>query len=156
MEYFGYIVLSLAILLVMVLIHELGHYSTAKILGFTIEEFSVGFGPKIFGKRRKNGELFSFRAFPLGGYCAFLGETDDEEEEKQKPDKVEIKTADVNADSAVSNDTDGKSATGENKSDDLFEHVMREKSNRSRKKPFGSIKTAIPQRLSINKNRGSA
>ena len=51
----------------MVLIHELGHYSTAKILGFTIEEFSVGFGPKIFGKRRKNGELFSFRAFPLGG-----------------------------------------------------------------------------------------
>ena len=129
LEYFGYIVLSLAILLVMVLIHELGHYSTAKILGFTIEEFSVGFGPKIFGKRRKNGELFSFRAFPLGGYCAFLGETDDEEEEKQKPDKVEIKTADVNADSAVSNDTDGKSATGENKSDDLFEHVMREKSD---------------------------
>lgn len=129
LEYFGYIVLSLAILLVMVLIHELGHYSTAKILGFTIEEFSVGFGPKIFGKRRKNGELFSFRAFPLGGYCAFLGETDDEEEEKQKPDKVAKKSADVNADSAVSLDTDVKAATGENKSDDLFEHVMREKTD---------------------------
>ena len=59
MEYFGYIVLSLVILLVMVLIHELGHYTAAKILGFTVDEFSIGFGPKLFGKIRKNGERLS-------------------------------------------------------------------------------------------------
>lgn len=78
MAYFGYIVLSIVILLAMVLIHELGHYVAAKLLGFTVEEFSVGFGPKLLSKRRKNGELFSLRMFPLGGFCAFLGETDDE------------------------------------------------------------------------------
>ena len=43
MEYFAYIVLSLVILLLMVLIHEAGHYTMAKILGFTVDEFSIGF-----------------------------------------------------------------------------------------------------------------
>lgn len=62
----------------MVLIHELGHYTTAKILGFTVEEFSVGFGPRIFGKRRKNGEMFSLRVLPLGGFCSFYGDAEDE------------------------------------------------------------------------------
>lgn len=60
----------------MVLIHELGHYTAAKILGFTVEEFAVGFGPKLFSRRRKNGELFSLRMLPLGGFCSFLGETE--------------------------------------------------------------------------------
>lgn len=78
MEHFAFIVLSLMILLFMVLIHELGHYSTAKILGFVVEEFSIGFGPKIFSKRRKNGELVSLRVLPLGGYCSFWGEEPDD------------------------------------------------------------------------------
>ena len=69
--YFGYLILSLVILLFMVLIHELGHYTTAKILGFTVEEFAIGFGPKLFSVRRKNGERFSVRVLPLGGFCAF-------------------------------------------------------------------------------------
>ena len=69
MEYFAYILLSVVILLVMVLIHELGHYTTAKILGFTVDEFAVGFGPRLFGRRRKNGEMFSLRMLPLGGFC---------------------------------------------------------------------------------------
>ena len=81
MQYLGYIVLSLLILLLMVLIHEAGHYTVAKIFGFTVDEFSVGFGPKIFSKRRKNGEMFSLRMLPLGGYCAFLGEDEETEEE---------------------------------------------------------------------------
>ena len=72
--YFGYILLAIAILLVMVLIHELGHYSAAKVLGFTVEEFAVGFGPKIISRVRRNGERFSLRALPLGGFCSFYGE----------------------------------------------------------------------------------
>lgn len=73
----GYIFVAIIVLLLMVLIHELGHYTAGKILKFKINEFSVGFGPKIFQKKKKNGELVSLRAFPLGGYCAFEGEGED-------------------------------------------------------------------------------
>lgn len=72
--YVLYIVLALMVLLFLVMVHELGHYTAGKILGFKIEEFSIGFGPKIFQKKKKDGELFTLRVIPLGGYCAFDGE----------------------------------------------------------------------------------
>ena len=81
-KYIGYILIAILVLLFMVLIHELGHYIAGKILKFKINEFSVGFGPKIFQKKNKNGELIYLRAVPLGGYCAFEGET---EENKDNP-----------------------------------------------------------------------
>ena len=68
---FLYIILAIVILLLMIVIHEFGHYLAGKILKFKINEFSVGFGPKIFSKKKKNGEVFSLRLIPLGGYCAF-------------------------------------------------------------------------------------
>lgn len=87
MKSIGGIVLAVAILLVMVTIHEFGHYLAGKILNFKINEFSVGFGPAIFKKRsKKSGELFALRAIPLGGYCAFEGEDDTDEEENAKKD----------------------------------------------------------------------
>ena len=76
-SYIGYIIIAVLVLLLMVLIHELGHYVAGKILKFKINEFSVGFGPKILQKKKKNGELITLRAFPLGGYCAFEGENED-------------------------------------------------------------------------------
>lgn len=90
LTYIGYIVIAVLVLLLMVLIHELGHYVAGKILKFKINEFSVGFGPKILQKKKKNGELISLRAFPLGGYCAFEGEGEEGNENpdsfnKQKP-----------------------------------------------------------------------
>lgn len=76
------VLLAVLILLVMVTVHEAGHYTAGKILKFGIDEFSIGFGPAIFKRKNKRtGELFSVRAFPLGGYCAFSGETDDEKKE---------------------------------------------------------------------------
>ena len=72
--YIGYIILAIIVLLFMVLIHELGHYTAGKILKFKINEFSIGFGPKLIQKTKKNGEKISLRALPLGGYCAFEGE----------------------------------------------------------------------------------
>ncbi len=76
---FWYILLAIAILLLMVLIHEFGHYVVGKILKFKITEFSIGFGFPIFSKtNKKTGEKFSLRIFPLGGYCAFDGEEDGE------------------------------------------------------------------------------
>ena len=84
-----YIIIAIVVLLTMVLIHELGHYIVGRKLGFKITEFSIGFGKAIWQKKNKRGELISLRIFPLGGYCAFLGETDDEEtENKDKKDAV--------------------------------------------------------------------
>lgn len=68
------LVLALAVLLLMILIHELGHYTFGKIFKFKINEFSIGFGKAIYKKTKKNGEIFSVRVVPLGGYCAFEGE----------------------------------------------------------------------------------
>ena len=80
----GYVILAICVLLVMVLIHEFGHYCIGRWLGFKITEFSIGFGKAIFSKVNKRGEKISLRIFPLGGYCAFAGEGDDDEPENDK------------------------------------------------------------------------
>ena len=70
-----YIILAIVILLLMVTIHEFGHYIVGKLLKFKINEFSIGFGLKLFSrKNKKTQEVFSIRLLPLGGYCAFSGE----------------------------------------------------------------------------------
>ena len=80
----GGVIAAVAVLLAMVTIHEFGHYLAGKLLGFKINEFAVGFGPAIFKKRsKKTGELFALRVIPLGGYCAFDGEDDTGEAEKE-------------------------------------------------------------------------
>lgn len=72
-----YILLAIIVLLVLITVHEFGHYCAGKIFGFKINEFSIGFGPKLYQKTKKDGEKFSVRALPLGGYCAFEGEDED-------------------------------------------------------------------------------
>lgn len=90
----GGVLAAVAILLVMVTIHEFGHYLAGKALGFKINEFSVGFGPAIFKKRsKKSGELFALRVIPLGGYCAFDGEDEiDDEPETSGAQKSETQS----------------------------------------------------------------
>lgn len=71
----GSVVLAIFILLVMITVHEFGHYLAGKILRFKIDEFSIGFGPALFKhKSKKSGEVFALRLIPLGGFCAFAGE----------------------------------------------------------------------------------
>ena len=77
-----YILIAILVLLLMITVHEAGHYFAGKIFGFGVEEFSIGFGPKIFSRTKKNGEKFSVRLIPLGGYCAFTGEDGDSEDER--------------------------------------------------------------------------
>lgn len=72
-----YIGLAIVVLLFMIMVHEFGHYTAGKLLKFKINEFSIGFGKAIFSKTKKNGEKFSLRIFPLGGFCAFEGEDED-------------------------------------------------------------------------------
>ncbi len=71
------IIIAILILLVMITVHEFGHYCAGKIFKFKINEFSIGMGPALFKKKKKNGELFAIRALPLGGYCSFEGEDED-------------------------------------------------------------------------------
>jgi len=59
---------AIVIFLLMVSIHEFGHFIVAKKSGMTVTEFAVGMGPLIYGKE-KGGTLYSVRALPLGGYC---------------------------------------------------------------------------------------
>lgn len=87
---FLYILLALAVLLVMITVHEFGHYCAGKVLGFKINEFAIGFGPAIYKRKKKDGEQFSIRALPLGGYCAFEGE---DEDGKNNPDAFNNKPA---------------------------------------------------------------
>lgn len=93
-----YVFLAICILLLMVLIHEFGHYVVGRMLGFKINEFSIGFGKAIFSKINKRGEKISLRIFPLGGYCAFEGEGDDEDDEikTEKTDKIDKNQEDKN------------------------------------------------------------
>lgn len=78
MQNFLYILLALAVLLVLITVHELGHFIAGKIFGFKINEFAIGFGPKIYSKTNKTtGEVFSIRLLPLGGFCAFEGEDEE-------------------------------------------------------------------------------
>ena len=80
------VLLAIIILLVMICVHEFGHFIAGRILGFKINEFAIGFGPRLFKRKgKKHGTVFSVRAFPLGGFCAFEGE-DGGEEEGAEPD----------------------------------------------------------------------
>lgn len=64
---------SLVIFLLVVMLHEFGHFTVAKLSGIKVNEFSIGMGPKLFQK--KKGETsYSLRALPIGGYVAMEGE----------------------------------------------------------------------------------
>ena len=59
MSYTGYILIAVLVLLVMITVHEFGHYIAGKIFKFKINEFAIGFGPALFKHTKKNGEKFS-------------------------------------------------------------------------------------------------
>lgn len=78
LAWIGYILVAILCLMLMIMIHETGHYVVGKLFHFTILEYSIGFGPKIFQRTNKEtGEKFSIRAIPLGGYCQFDGEDEE-------------------------------------------------------------------------------
>ena len=71
-----YILIAIVILGFIVVVHELGHYIAGRLCGIGIMEFSVGFGPKILSWKRKDIQ-YSLRAIPLGGFCKFAGEDEE-------------------------------------------------------------------------------
>lgn len=80
----GPIVLFFVILLVLVVVHEFGHFIAAKLTGMRVDEFAVGFPPRIYGK--KYGETtYAINALPLGGYVSIYGENSEHDEAKRDP-----------------------------------------------------------------------
>lgn len=85
LSWVGYALIAVLILLIMITVHEFGHYVAAKMLHFKVLEFSIGFGKSIFTKIRKSGEKFSLRVIPFGGYCSFPSEEEEGSFDKEKP-----------------------------------------------------------------------
>lgn len=64
----------------LIFIHEFGHYIFARIFKVTINEFSIGMGPRLFSRRSKKTNIrYSISAFPIGGFVAMAGEERDED-----------------------------------------------------------------------------
>ncbi len=74
------ILLVAAVLIFLLIIHELGHFVAAKKMGVIVEEFGLGYPPRIFGKKIK-GTLYSLNLLPFGAFVRMLGE---EKEIKKK------------------------------------------------------------------------
>lgn len=68
-----YIILAILMFGVLIAIHELGHFLTAKACGVQVNEFSIGMGPLLLKKQGKE-TLYSLRLLPIGGFCAMEGE----------------------------------------------------------------------------------
>lgn len=68
------ILVTLLVFTLIVVIHEGGHFLMARKMGVRVEEFAIGMGPKLFSFTSKKDTVFSFRLFPIGGFCRMLGE----------------------------------------------------------------------------------
>ena len=78
------LIIFLTVLSILVIVHEWGHYISARAVGVKVEKFSVGFGPKLISRVRKGTE-FLLSAIPLGGYVKMAG--DERSECKGTPDE---------------------------------------------------------------------
>ncbi len=68
-----YFVMAILAFSLLIIIHELGHFTMAKLNGVKVHEFSLGMGPKLFGIKGKETE-YLIKAFPIGGYVKMEGE----------------------------------------------------------------------------------
>ena len=84
------IIIAVLVFGFLILIHELGHYTFARIFKVTIKEFSIGMGPKLFWyDSKKTGIRYSLSMLPFGGYVAMAGE----DEESDDPNSFDKKPA---------------------------------------------------------------
>ncbi len=83
-------ILSISFVLVSIaLVHELGHYLTAKLAGIWVLEFAIGFGNRLL-KKQWGETLYSLRPFPLGGFVRLAGMDNVEEENLPEGEKPEV------------------------------------------------------------------
>ena len=75
------IILAILFFGIIVMIHEFGHFITAKLCKVKVNEFSIGMGPALF-KKKKGETLYALRLFPIGGYVSMEGEDEESEDER--------------------------------------------------------------------------
>ena len=82
-----YVMLAILLLGILIMVHEFGHFAVARLCVIAVKEFSLGFGPVIWQhKSKKSDTTFSIRPIPMGGYCMFYGDTDDDPNGSTKDD----------------------------------------------------------------------
>ncbi len=93
-EKLNYIWPFLAVITPVVFFHELGHYLVARANRVSVEVFSIGFGPELFGINDRHGTRWKFSLLPLGGYVKFAGDanaastTPNESVEEMSPEEA--------------------------------------------------------------------
>lgn len=76
-----YIIWAILAFGVLIIVHELGHFTLAKLNGVRVEEFSIGMGPRILSKQGKETR-YSLSLFPIGGYVKMMGEEEAVQDER--------------------------------------------------------------------------
>lgn len=85
-----YIIMAILAFGVLIIVHELGHFTLAKLNDVRVEEFSIGMGPKIFSKQGKETK-YSLGLFPIGGYVKMMGEEENVEDERSFSSKSPLR-----------------------------------------------------------------
>ncbi|HPP30831.1 MAG TPA: RIP metalloprotease RseP [Soehngenia sp.] len=73
------VIAAIFVFLIVILIHELGHFTVAKIVGIKVNELSIGMGPRFYHTKRGDTE-YSIRALPIGGYVKMEGEDEESDD----------------------------------------------------------------------------
>ena len=89
-----FIIPFLAVLTILVFVHEWGHFIVARLCGVRVEVFSIGFGREIFGFNDKKGTRWKFSLLPLGGYVKMYGDNDPSSMSVDEETRVKMTAAD--------------------------------------------------------------
>ena len=121
------------VLISIAMIHEFGHYITAKMCGIWVLEFAIGFGERIW-KKRIGETLYSLRPLPLGGFVRLAGmDNIEEEKEEEKENKKEEDTNSTTTEIAVIEDKENSISKEEKK--EVVEKVKAEKAKEEDEDP---------------------
>lgn len=96
------IIIAILVLGFLILIHELGHFTLAKLNDVNVEEFSLGMGPKLIGTKGKETS-YSIRALPIGGYVKMLGDQEKSEDPRAFNNKSPLRRLSIVAAGPIMN-----------------------------------------------------
>lgn len=88
------LIFLILIISLVIFVHELGHFTMAKLCGVTVHEFAIGMGPKLFSKK-KGDTLYALRLIPIGGFVRMEGEGLEEEAEEEEASEEAVRTVDA-------------------------------------------------------------
>ena len=97
-----YFIMAILAFSLLIIIHELGHFTLAKLNGVKVHEFSLGMGPKLFGIKGKETE-YLIKAFPIGGYVKMEGEDEGSNDPRAFNNKTALQKLSIVSAGAIMN-----------------------------------------------------